>query len=44
MVQKLLIFLEGGAGDGCATQQHQKTIEQITKTCKASRDNIDLPL
>ena len=24
MVQKLLIFLEGGAGDGCATQQHQK--------------------
>ena len=43
MVQKLLIFLEGGAGDGCATQQHQKKIEQITK-CKASRDNIDLPL
>ena len=29
--------------DGCATQQGQKIIEQITKTCKASRDNINLP-
>ena len=71
MVQKLLIFVEGGAGrgggvesisfayrfhslhpehsythtsDGCSTQQRQKIIKQITKTCKASRVNINLPL
>ena len=71
MVQKLLIFLEGGAGgggeveiirfahrfhslhpelsythtsDGCVTQQRQKIIEQISKTCKASRDSINLLL
>ena len=71
MVQKLLIFVEGGAGRGggveiirfayrfhslhpehsykhtsdeCATQQRQKIIKQMTKTCKASRVNINLPL
>ena len=30
--------------DGCSTQQRQKKIEKITKTSKASRDNINLPL
>ena len=32
------------ASDGCSTQQRQKIIKQITKTCKASRVNINLPL
>ena len=65
MVQKLLIFVEGGAGRGggvemhlctlsthtrtlqmdrCSTQQRQKIIKQMTKTCKASTVNINLPL
>ena len=30
--------------DGCVTQQRQKIIEQISKTCKASRDSINLLL
>ena len=29
---------------GCATQQVQQIIEQTTKTCKASRDDINLLL
>ena len=29
--------------DGCATQQRQKIIKQITKMCKASRNNINSP-
>ena len=44
MVQKLFIFLEGGAGGWmCNTTASKKTIEQITKMCKASGDNINLP-
>ena len=32
------------SSDGCSTQQRQKIIKQITKTCKSSTVNINLPL